>query len=204
LSGGRGAGHAAVAALAFLPTACASRYVPPSPDVVASARQAQTFSGRLSVSLRGPEVRARAGVLLAFQRPDSLRLELPGPTGARLIAVASEGRLTAVFPAQRAVYTGAATAAELEDVLGVALTPAEVMDVLVGAGSPRLQAYRVSWGPRLPRKIDATLPDGARLKVTLEDAEVGVSLAAAAFADPPHAGYRPIDAREARSIWGGS
>lgn len=200
----RGAGRGLAAPLALLALSCATRSLPPSPDVVAAARQASTFSGRLRVSLRGPQVRARAGVLLAFQRPDALRLELPGPTGARLIAVAREGRLTAVFPAQRAVYTGAATAAELEDVLGVALTPAEVMDVLVGAGSPRLRSYDVRWGSRLPRTVEATLPDGARLKVTLEDAETGVSLPAAAFADPPHAGHRSIDAREARSIWGGS
>jgi hypothetical protein len=113
------------------------------------------------------------------------------------------GRLTAVFPAERAVYSGSATAEELENVLGVALTPAEVMDVLVGAGSPRLRAYDARWGPLLPRSIDATLPDGARLKATLEDAEAGVALPEAAFADPPHQGYRAVDAAEARSLWGG-
>ena len=96
------------AALALAAAACAGRPLPPSPEVVAAARTAPTYSARLKVSLRGPDVRARARVLLAFQRPDSLRLELPGPGGARLIAVTREGRLTAVFPGERAVYAGRA------------------------------------------------------------------------------------------------
>lgn len=195
---------AALALIALSSAACAGRPLPPSPETVAAVRSASTLSARLKIALRGPEVRARARVLLAFQRPDALRLELPGPGGARLIAVARAGRLTAVFPAERAVYSGSATAEELEKVLGVALTPAEVMEVLVGAGSPRLRAYEVRWGPRLPRVIEATLPDGARLKVTVEDAETDVVLPEAAFAEPTHEGYRAVDANEARSLWGGS
>ncbi|HEX6736934.1 MAG TPA: hypothetical protein VF310_01545 [Vicinamibacteria bacterium] len=194
---------AALALAAVAAAACAGRPLPPTPEVVAAARSASTLSARLKVSLRGPEVRARARVLLAFQRPDALRLELPGPSGARLIAVTRGGKLTAVFPTERAFYAGQATAEELENVLGVALTPSEVMDVLVGAGSSRLKAYDARWGPRLPRTIDATLPDGARLKVTLEDAEAGVALLEAAFSEPAHDGYRAVDAAEARSLWGG-
>ena len=40
---------------------------------------------------------------VAFRRPDALRIEIPGPPGARLMAVARGGRLTAVLPAERAV-----------------------------------------------------------------------------------------------------
>jgi hypothetical protein len=201
LSLGRARARLGPAAFALAAAACAGRPLPPTADVVAAARATPTYSARLKVSLRGPDVRARARVLLAFQRPDSLRLELPGPGGARLIAVAREGRLTAVFPGERAVYAGRATAEELENVLGVALTPAEVMDVLVGAGSPRLRSYDLRWGAALPRVVEATLPDGARLKLTVEDAETGLDLPEAAFADPPSPAYRPIDAEEARSLW---
>ena len=49
-------------------------------------------------------------MLLAFRRPDALRIEIPGPAGARLVAVARGDRLWAVFPAERAVYYGAARA----------------------------------------------------------------------------------------------
>lgn len=117
--------------------------------------------------------------------------------------MASEGRLWAVFPADRATFTGAATERDFEALLGVALTPAEVMDLLVGVASPRLRAYRARWRGPLPARIDATLPDGARLAVTVEDADARATVPAAAFAEPPHAEYRSVSAEEARRLWGG-
>lgn len=140
-------------------------------------------------------------MLLGFERPDSLRVEIPGPTGARLIAVTRNGRLAAAFPAERAFFESAATPEALEALLGVGLAPAEVMDLLVGAPSPRLRGYEARWGPTGPRNIAAILPDGARLKVTVEDADLAPSLPTEAFADPPHPGYRKIGAEEARSLW---
>jgi hypothetical protein len=106
-----------------------------------------------------------------------------------------------VFPAERALYSGAATPEDLEALLGVALGPAEVMDLLVGARPARVRAYEARWGERLPRRIAATMPDGARLEVTVEDAEADPALGPAAFAEPPHQGYRPVDADEARRLW---
>jgi hypothetical protein len=181
---------------------CAARMVPPSAGVADAARAATTYSARIRVTLDGPTVRARTPVLLGFRRPDALRVEVPGPTGARLIVVAHGPALWAVFPAERAVYAGAATEAGLRDLLGVALTPAEVMDVLVGVRPPRLSRYSARWGPALPRSIDATLPDGARLKAAVEDPRAGEPLPADAFTEPPHDGYRPVAADEARSLWG--
>jgi hypothetical protein len=180
---------------------CASRTLPPSPQIVEQARGASTYSARLRVSLRGPELRARTPALVAFQRPDALRIEIPGPTGARLAAVVRDGRLVAVFPADRAFFEGSATEEELESLLGIKLTPAEVMDVLVGSGSPRLRAYDVRWGPALPREVKAVLPDGAQLSLHMEEAEAGLALPGQAFAVPPHAGYRVLDREEARSLW---
>ncbi len=192
----------AVAALGLAAAACATAGLPPPAETVARARTASSYSASLRVSLKGPELRARTRALVAFQRPDGLRVEIPGPTGVRLIAVAHGGALTAVFPAERAVFEGAAEARDLEALLGVALTPAEVMDLLVGAPSPRLKRYDARWGPNLPRQIDATLPDGGRLKVTVDDAATDIALAAEAFAPPAHAGYRAVGAEEARSLWG--
>jgi hypothetical protein len=161
-----------------------------------------SYSARLGVALRGPELRARTPVLLAFRRPDALRIEIPGPTGARVIAVARGDRLWAVFPAERAVYEGAARAEDLESLLGVALAPAEVMDLLTGVPSPRVRSYRARWGAALPRQIDATLPDGARLKATVEDVEApALTLGDTAFTEPPHEGYRKVDADQARALW---
>ncbi len=152
--------------------------------------------------MKGPALRARTRALVAFQRPDALRIESPGPTGARLVAVARGGALAAVFPGDRAVFLGDATPAELDALLGVGLAPEEVIDLLVGVGSPRLRSYRVRWGSALPAQIEATLPDGSRLEAKVEDAEAGLALPPAAFAEPPHAGYRRVSAEEARRLWG--
>jgi hypothetical protein len=153
------------------------------------------------VSLKGPGLRARTPALVAFCRPDRLRIEVPGPAGPRLVAVAREGRLVAVFPGERAVYAGEARAPQLEALLGIALEPAEVMDLLVGVPAPALRRYAVAWGAALPRRIEATLPDGGTLKATVEDPETGPPLSEATFAEPPHDGYRSVDAEQARSLW---
>ncbi|HUG54374.1 MAG TPA: hypothetical protein VMR21_12265 [Vicinamibacteria bacterium] len=181
--------------------ACAAPLALPPAPVLERARLAPSYSALLHVSLRGPSLRARTRVVLAFRRPDALRIEVPGPAGARLVAVASGGRLWAVFPSERAVFSGAARAEDLESLLGIALEPGEVMDLLVGTPSPRVPEYRVKWGAALPREIRAVLPDGARLTVKVEEAEAPAPLGAAAFAEPPHEGFRAIGAEEARSLW---
>lgn len=195
------AGAAAPFAFALLCGACASAGLP-GPGVAERARGASTYSASLRASLRGPELRGRTRVLLAFRRPDALRLEIPGPTGARLVAVAREGRLVAVFPAERAVFEGPATPAALDALVGVALSPEELIDLLVGVPSSRLRSYRARWGPELPREILAELPDGSRLVARVDEAEADTELPAAVFAPPPHGGYRAIDADEARRLWG--
>ena len=181
---------------------CAAPLAIPPAAVLEQARIVPSYSALLSVTLRGPELRARTRVLLAFRRPDGLRIEIPGQKGARLIAVARGERLWAVFPGERAVYEGAARAEDLESLLGVALAPSEVMDLLTGVPSPRVRAYRARWGAALPRQIDATLPDGARLKATVADAEApATTLGPSAFTEPPHDGYRSVDADQARALW---
>lgn len=187
--------------LAFGGAGCAARARVPPPDVVQRAAMTSAYSAELRVRLNGPELRARTRALVAFRRPDALRVEIPGPAGARLVAVARDGRLWAVFPAQRAVFSGPATAADLESLLGIALAPGEVMDVLVGRAPAGVRAYAARWGPRVPRSIEATLPDGARLKVDVQEPEIDPDLPAAAFTEPPHPGYREVDAEEARRLW---
>lgn len=175
---------------------------PPPPQVARDAAAAVSYSGSLRVWVKGDDVRGRSRVLLAFRRPASVRMEIPGPSGARLLAVAGDERLTAVFPAERAVFETTATAAGLDALIGVALAPDELIDMLVGVPPARLRKYEARWGDRLPERIDATLPDGTRLKASVDDAEIGLALPAAAFDPPPHAGYRPIDAAEARRLLG--
>jgi hypothetical protein len=187
--------------LGGLAMACASAARVPSADVVESARAASTYSAMLRVELRGPEIRGRARALLGFRRPDALRIELPGPAGPRLLVVAREGTLVAVFPAERAVFTALATAPQMEALFGVALTPVELGDLLVGIAPARLERYQALWGRTLPREVRATFPGGARLTARVEDAEMNPRLSAAAFEVPPHEGFRVVDAKEARQLW---
>jgi hypothetical protein len=191
-----------LAAALLLSAACATVRLPP-PGVTANAAAATSWSGSVRVSVSGKELRGRSRVLLAFRRPDAVRIEIPGPAGARLVAVIRGGRLTAVLPAERAVLESAAAASDLEALLGVALSPGELMDVLVGVAPPGLRAYEVRWGETLPRRVEAVLADGTRLVAKVDDAETGVDLPEAAFDPPPHADHRPVDADEARRLLGG-
>jgi outer membrane lipoprotein-sorting protein len=180
---------------------CASLPQQPAPGVQEHARDVQRYSAALSVRLHGSEVRGRARALVAFERPERFRLEIPGPAGARLMVLAREGRLIAVFPGERAFYEGQADAAEMKRLIGIALAPAEMMEVLLGVKPAGLETLEVRWGPRLPVRLSATLGDGARLRIEIEDAEPDPVLPVAAFAPPPHDGYRSVGALEARSIW---
>jgi hypothetical protein len=76
------------------------------------------------------------------------------------------------------------------------------MDVLVGVPPAGLRDYQAQWGKTLPRRVEATLADGTRLKATVDEAEADPDLAEAAFLPPPHPGYRQVDAEEARRLLG--
>jgi hypothetical protein len=198
----RQAPGALLAALLLVSTGCAT-WNPPPPKAAAAAAAAEVYSGALRVSVKGEGLRGRSRVLVAFRRPSAVRLEIPGAAGARVVAVARGEHLVAVFPTHRAVFEGTATPAGFEALLGVALAPDELMDILVGIDPPRLRSYRAGWGERLPERIEAVLPDGTRLTARVDEAEIGVPLPAAAFEFPPHHGYRPVDAGEARRLLGG-
>jgi hypothetical protein len=168
--------------------------------VAEKARAASSWSGSLSVSVHGSELRGRSRALVAFRRPDKIRIEIPGPAGARLIAVTAAGRLVAVLPAERAVLESAASARELEALLGIALAPSELMDVLLGVKPQSARSYEADWGQSLPRRVRAELGDGTRLEAKVAEAEPDVDLPKAAFEPPPCAGCRAIDATEARRL----
>jgi outer membrane lipoprotein-sorting protein len=180
---------------------CASAKLP-TPETATQARASRTYSATVRVSVSGPDLRARGRAVIAFERPDRMRVEVPGPTGLRLVAVLRDGSLVAVFPADRVVFRDAASAAALHALFGLSLAPGEIMDVLVGAPPPSLRSFRARWGASLPRSIDATLADGTHLKLDVESADREVRIPEAAFEAPPHDGYRDVDAAEARSLWG--
>jgi outer membrane lipoprotein-sorting protein len=181
--------------------ACATAPRLPPPDVVQQAQGASSYSAELGVSLRGPDLRGRATILAGFRRPDRLRLELPGPGGARLVVVVAGDRATAVFPRERAVWEGAATPQALGEVTGVSLSAPDIMNLLVGIPPASMVGFRADWGPRLPSRVRGTLSDGTRLDARIKDPRAGAALPDAAFQPPPHEGYRAVGASEARDLW---
>lgn len=195
------AARGAVVALAACTAAACAHFRPAPPEVASAARALPSYSATLRVSLRGADLRGRGRVLMAFTRPDALRVEVPGPGGLRLLAVARAGKLWAVFPGEAAWFEGPAEAEQMDALLGLALAPHEVIDLLLGHPPARLRGFRADWDTRLPRHIEATLPDGTHLSVKVDEVEAPASLPAAAFAEPRHDGYRRLDADEARSLW---
>ena len=61
-------------------------------------------------------------------------------------------------------------------------------------GEPLRQLEHIASGGELSRVMLA-------LKASVEDPEAGAALPDAAFTEPPHEGYRVVDAEEARSLW---
>ena len=192
-------GRSAAAAALFL-AGCAT-VSPPPPHVQDSAAAATTYAARLRVSVKGGAMRGRADVLVGFERPDKLRIEIPGGVGPRLVLTTRAGRLVAVFPPERAFHQGDATSERTEAVLGLALSPQEIMDLLVGRPSPRLVAHRLRWGLAAPSRIEAELANGDKLKIAAEDVDLGVPFGAGVFDDPPHPGYRELSEAEVRRLW---
>jgi hypothetical protein len=186
--------------LAGVGSGCAS-LPPASPAARDAARHAGTYTANLRVSVRGPDLRGRADAIVGFRRPDALRVELPAGTGLALLAVAREGRLVVAFPADRAFYEGAATPAALGALLGVALAPADLMDVLVGVQPAAVRALDVRWGPLAPSRVVALLADGTRLDAKVREPELGRPLGDAAFASPATGGWQRLSLEEARGRW---
>lgn len=195
----RGLGPLA-AALIFGLAGCAHMR-PPTPEAARAAHALSSYSASVRVGLRGGALRGRARVLVAFTRPDALRVELPGPGGLRLLAVARGGTLWAVFPGEAAWFEGPAAPEQMDALLGVALTPEELIELLLGRAPPRVRAFRAGWDARLPRHIEATLPDGERLTLKVDDVDAPAQVPPAAFDEPAHPGYRRLTADEVRAMW---
>jgi hypothetical protein len=72
----------AALALALLASGCAGSFHPPSPGAAAALQAAPTYSAAVRVSVGGAILRGHAGAIVAWRRPDALRVEIAGPGGA--------------------------------------------------------------------------------------------------------------------------
>lgn len=132
-----------------------------------------------------PDGRDRFKVAVAIRPPDRLRMEFFGPVGGpRFVFAAAAARLVALDLAGRAYEEAGATAAAVERLLGLPVTPAGAIAILIGLSPGALRDPEggaiilvVDYGddvPRTgddyPRQIRIDLP-GRRTRVTLEAIE---------------------------------
>jgi hypothetical protein len=98
---------------------------------------------------RGPEGGFDARLVLIFERPSRLRVELLGVLGgARWSAVASDGRIEVYFPGGKRYLDEPNVSDVVERLLGLRLEPREVMAILAGVGLPLEEVTVVRGGRR--------------------------------------------------------
>jgi hypothetical protein len=95
------------------------------------------YQAVLKVSGKGPEGRFNATQILIFERPDRVRVELLGVFGStRWIVVTSGGEVLVWFPSRHEYLRDSRVKEVVGALLGVALSPEEVMAALAGVGIP--------------------------------------------------------------------
>jgi outer membrane lipoprotein-sorting protein len=119
---------------------------PPLPDLSAADLQALIESRRgalrslrseATISVTSPRGSVSAQQLLAVERPDRLRAEIFSPFGTVLALVVGDGELAAYVREENRVYRGQASPRNLERWSGLSLSPADVVDLLLGTPPQR-------------------------------------------------------------------
>ena len=129
----------------------------------------QRYQAIVRVRGKGPEGKFRATELIIFERPDRVRVELVATFGAsRWIAVASAGEITVLFPRSREYLEESAVEDVVGALLGIRLSPFEVMAILVGTGLPITSSSLVR-AERYGEKVRLLLKEG---RVELEGDQV--------------------------------
>jgi hypothetical protein len=129
-------------------------------DLAGSARGVQRYQAVLKVRGEGPDGRFSATEVLIFQRPDRVRVELLATFGpSRWIAVTRDGRITVLFPKTREYLEESAVEDVVAALLGIRLSPPEVMAILDGSGLP-LAGERSLRAERRGDRIRIALPSG--------------------------------------------
>jgi hypothetical protein len=133
------------------------------------------YQGFVRVRGRGPEGGFDAKLVVIFERPSELRVELLGAFGGtRWVAVAGPSGITAYFPGRREYLKEDDTADVVGRLLGLRLASDEVMAVLSGVGLP-LEPIPPARGERRGRGSVLDIGDpGKRLEID-EDGQVNLA-----------------------------
>ena len=142
------------------------------------SQSVQRYQAVIRVRGKGPEGKFRATELMIFERPDRIRVELLATFGAsRWIAVASAGEITVLFPRSSEYLEDSAVEDVVGALLGIRLSPGEVMAILAGTGLPITAEKLV----RAERR-------GDRVRLVLEQGRA--DLANDQVLEAEHRGYR--------------
>ncbi len=134
----------------------------------ASQPQLRQLSAEARITYFGPAGRLRSRASLLLQRPAALRLDLLGPHGGLLLALASDGaQLQVLEVGANRLRCGAASAASLATLLGlpIQLPPAALLDLLLGAIAPDPQAQLQARGDQVVARWTA---DGLAYQLDLD------------------------------------
>jgi hypothetical protein len=127
------------------------------------------YQAVLRVRGKGPEGKFRATQVIVFERPDRVRVELLGAFGpSRWIAVTASGEITVLFPGRREYLEETAVEDVVGALIGIPLSPPEVMAILAGSGLP-LGNHRAVNGEK---RGDSVRLDLGRASIQVKDNQV--------------------------------
>ena len=129
------------------------------------AMSVRRYQGLVRIRGKGPKGGFDAKLVVVFERPGRLRVELLGLFGStRWIAVSDNDGITVYFPGRRQYVRED----DVEDVvgrlMGVRLSPLEMMALLSGIGLP-LDGTSVIEGKRRGETVSLRLRDGGELTI---------------------------------------
>ena len=128
------------------------------------------YQGFVRIRGKGPDGSFHARLVVIFERPDDLRIELLGPFGStRWSAVASEKGIRVLFPGSKEYVEEPDTADIVGRLLGIPLDAEEVMALLSGVGTP--PDVEVRAGYRQGPTTIGVLAEGERIELA-EDGQV--------------------------------
>ncbi len=150
---------------------CAARSHVATPDEIERLREAAGLSTSGRLTLKGPEGRLSARVVIGVARPDSLRIEIPAGAGLRFLLVSRRGLLRADLPGDDAMYEGPATREVVQGLFGIDIEPADLVEAILGASKKALPS---SWrfGALGPSKVTIHGPDSTKLTLTIDDSRL--------------------------------
>ncbi len=128
------------------------------------------YQGFVRIRGKGPEGSFDGRLVVIFERPDDLRIELLGLFGStRWSAVASENGIKVLFPGSNEYVEEPDTADIVGRLLGIPLDAEEVMALLSGVGTP--PDVEVRAGYRQGPTTIGVLAEGERIELA-EDGQV--------------------------------